>query len=142
MSGGAEGRRLNFNDHTDTVPVVEGWETDPITPVERDGRLYGLCSYDIKAGIACTLNALRAFAESGHAFWGELSFSRVIDEESHSRGSRVILKTDYGITDANVFAGEGGIPCLHLGPQRGGAQQKNEYVPLDWLPPSPRCTSS
>ncbi len=40
-----------------------------------------------------------------------------------------------GITDANIFAGEGGIPCLHLGPERGGAHQKNEYVPLDWLPP-------
>jgi succinyl-diaminopimelate desuccinylase len=41
----------------------------------------------------------------------------------------------YGITDANIFAGEGSIPCLHLGPQRGGAHQKNEYVLLDWLPP-------
>jgi acetylornithine deacetylase/succinyl-diaminopimelate desuccinylase-like protein len=40
-----------------------------------------------------------------------------------------------GITDANMFTGEGGISCLHLGPQRGGAYQKNEYVPLDWLPP-------
>ena len=39
-----------------------------------------------------------------------------------------------GITDANIFAGEGGIPCLHLAPQRGGAHQKNEYVQLDWLP--------
>jgi acetylornithine deacetylase/succinyl-diaminopimelate desuccinylase-like protein len=39
-----------------------------------------------------------------------------------------------GITDANIFSGEGGIPCLHLGPQRGGAHQKNEYVHLDWLP--------
>jgi acetylornithine deacetylase/succinyl-diaminopimelate desuccinylase-like protein len=39
-----------------------------------------------------------------------------------------------GITDANVFAGEGDIPCLHLGPQRGGAHQKNEYVLIDWLP--------
>ncbi|MCJ7830478.1 MAG: M20/M25/M40 family metallo-hydrolase, partial [Desulfobacterales bacterium] len=39
-----------------------------------------------------------------------------------------------GITDANVFAGEAGIPCLHLGPQRGGAHRTNEYVPLDWLP--------
>jgi acetylornithine deacetylase/succinyl-diaminopimelate desuccinylase-like protein len=39
-----------------------------------------------------------------------------------------------GITDANIFAGEGGIPCLHLGPQRGGAHQKNEYVLVEWLP--------
>ena len=40
-----------------------------------------------------------------------------------------------GITDANIFAGEGGIPCLHLGPQRGGAHQKDEFVRLDWLSP-------
>ena len=44
----------------------------------------------------------------------------------------------YGITDANIFAGEAGIPCLHLGPQRGGAHQKNEYVPISWLPPISR----
>jgi succinyl-diaminopimelate desuccinylase len=43
-----------------------------------------------------------------------------------------------GITDANVFAGEGGIPCLHLGPARGGAHQPNEYVPLKWLEPIAR----
>ena len=40
----------------------------------------------------------------------------------------------YGITDANIFAGEGQIPCLHLGPRRGGAHQANEFVPLEWLP--------
>lgn len=39
-----------------------------------------------------------------------------------------------GITDANIFTGEGGIPCLHLGPRRGGAHQANEFVPLEWLP--------
>jgi acetylornithine deacetylase/succinyl-diaminopimelate desuccinylase-like protein len=38
-----------------------------------------------------------------------------------------------GITDANIFAGEADIPCLHLGPQRGGAHQKNEYVRMEWL---------
>jgi acetylornithine deacetylase/succinyl-diaminopimelate desuccinylase-like protein len=38
------------------------------------------------------------------------------------------------ITDANIFSGLGNIPCLHLGPARGGAHQKNEYVFLDWLP--------
>jgi succinyl-diaminopimelate desuccinylase len=38
------------------------------------------------------------------------------------------------ITDANVFAGEAGIPCLHLGPKRGGAHQPNENVSLDCLP--------
>ncbi len=40
-----------------------------------------------------------------------------------------------GITDANIFAGEGGIPCLHLGPNQEVAHQKNEYIHLDWLQP-------
>lgn len=39
-----------------------------------------------------------------------------------------------GLTDANVFAGEAGIPCLHLGPKRGDPHRPNEYVSLDWLP--------
>ncbi len=308
LEGGGSGRRLNFNGHTDTVPVVEGWDTDPFTPLVKEDKMYGLGSCDMKAGIACTLNMLRAFADSGHEFRGELSFSGVIDEEAYGKGAKAMLQTDfgkvdaivlaepypgdetkpiplgitgkilydvhvkgraahgfrpqlgvnaieeaariianldglefknhpdfgrgnyctlkieggykvysvvipascrfevnrllvpgetvetaiddmerlvgslgleaevevgvkppryepyvmdrdepiievfdgvyrevmgrepkyeyaYGITDANIFAGEGGIPCLHLGPQRGGAHQKNEYVPLDWLPP-------
>ncbi|UCC65504.1 MAG: M20/M25/M40 family metallo-hydrolase, partial [Anaerolineae bacterium] len=43
-----------------------------------------------------------------------------------------------GITDANIFAGEGGIPCLHLGPRRGNVHGPNEYVPLEWLAPISR----
>ena len=50
-------------------------------------------------------------------------------------GQEPLYEHAYGITDANIFAGEADIPCLHLGPGRGGAHQKNEYVLLDWLPP-------
>lgn len=39
------------------------------------------------------------------------------------------------ITDANTFAGEGGIPCIHLGPYAGGPHQKDEYTLIDSLPP-------
>jgi len=307
LEGGAPGRRLNFCGHMDTVPVVDGWDTDPFTPAKKEGRLYGLGACDMKGGIACILNALRAFAASGHSFKGELSFSGVVDEEAYGKGARAMLESEYGtvaaivlaepypgdetkpiplgitgkmlydvhvrgeaahgfrphmgvnaveeaakilanleqlvfkdhpdfgtgncctlkieggyevysvvipdycrfevnrllvpgetvksavedmdrlvkslnlaaqvevktkppryeayamskdapiikvfdavyrevmgvkpcyehasgITDANIFAGEGGIPCLHLGPQRGGAHQKNEYVSLEWLP--------
>ncbi len=104
LDGQAPGRRLNFNGHTDTVPVVEGWETDPFTPVEREGRLHGLGSCDMKAGIACTLNMLRAFVESEYGFDGELSFSGVVDEEAYGKGAKAMLKTDYGSVDAIVLA--------------------------------------
>jgi succinyl-diaminopimelate desuccinylase len=307
LKGKKPGNRLNFCGHTDTIPVVDGWVTDPFKPVKKDGRLYGLGSCDMKAGIACTLSMLRTFVESDYEFNGELSFSGVIDEEAYGIGAKAMLKsrlknvdgiilaepypgdktkpipygitgkilydihvkgkaahgfrphlgvnavedaakiisnlnklefTDhphfgkgnyctlkieggytvysvivpaksrfevnrllvpgetveyaikdmenlvdslnlnskvevgikppqyesyvmsekhemftlldpiytqimgkpplyeyaYGITDANIFAGEGNIPCLHLGPARGGAHQKNEHVQLEWLP--------
>ena len=311
LQGEGPGRRLNFYGHTDTVPVCAGWEADPFTPVTKQGRLYGLGACDMKAGMACILNALRAFVVSGYRFKGELSFSGVVDEEAYSKGARAMLETyladcdavvlaepypgdgskpvplgitgkvlydvtvkgraahgfrphlgvnaveeaarivaslgrlhrrdhpdfgqgtlctlkieggyqvysvvvpdrcrfevnrllvpgettatavedmaelvrsldlqaevevgvkppryepfvmardesilevfhavyrevmgvdpvyeySQGITDANIFAGEGGIPCLHLGPKRGDAHQPNEYVPLDWLEPVSR----
>jgi len=311
LNGPKPGKRLNFNGHLDTVPVVDGWETDPFKPVREGGRLHGLGSCDMKAGIASVLTMLRAIGDSGHSLRGELSFSGVIDEEAYGEGAKAMLRTDfskvdaivlaepypgdeskpiplgitgkilydiyvrgkaahgfrpqlginaveeaakivanldklsflehpdfgkgnyctlkfeggykvysvvipaaarfevnrllvpgetvqtaiadmerlvrslnlrsevevktkppryeayvmrrdepilkafdpvyrevmgkaplyeyaYGITDANIFAGEGGIPCLHLGPKRGGAHEKNEYVPLDWLPPMSR----
>lgn len=39
------------------------------------------------------------------------------------------------ITDANVFAGEHGIPCMHLGPPKGNIHQPDEYLELSWLEP-------
>ena len=87
----------------DTVPVVVGWDTDPFKPVKKGGRLYGLGSNDMKGGIACTLNMLRAFSESGHPFIGELSFAGVIDEEAFGEGAKAMLKTEYGKVDAVVL---------------------------------------
>ncbi len=104
LAGDGPGKRLHFNGHTDTVPVCEGWETDPFTPVIKDGHVYGLGACDMKGGIACILTMLRAFAESGHAFKGELSFSGVIDEEAFGKGAKATLETDLAGCDAIVLA--------------------------------------
>ena len=104
LEGEGPGKRLNFNGHTDTIPVVEGWETDPFAPVVKDGRLYGLGACDMKGGIACILDMMRAFVESGYPFNGELSFSGVIDEEAYGEGAKAMLKTEYGKVDAIVLA--------------------------------------
>ena len=37
---------LLLNSHIDTVKPVSGWNRDPFTPTEEDGRLYGLGSND------------------------------------------------------------------------------------------------
>jgi acetylornithine deacetylase/succinyl-diaminopimelate desuccinylase family protein len=118
LRGAEKGKKLNLCGHTDTVPVVEGWDTDPFKPVRRGGRLYGLGSNDMKAGLACALNTIRAFVESGYKFDGELSFSGVVDEEAYGEGAKAMLRTDYGKVDAIILGeannGEEGSE-IHLG---------------------------
>ena len=97
------GYKLNFNGHTDTIPVVDGWETDPFNPVIKNGKLFGLGVCDMKTGIACALNMLRAFVESEHSFNGELSFSGVVDEEGFGKGAKAMLASEHGKVDAIVL---------------------------------------
>jgi succinyl-diaminopimelate desuccinylase len=100
-----EGKLFMLNGHLDTVPICEGWATDPFKPVEKEGKLYGLGSFDMKGGIACILTALKAIRDSGTQLKGTLAFSGVVDEEGHSEGARGILKTELAKADA-VLIGE------------------------------------
>src|SRR6476646_6733633 len=59
----AKGRSLMFCGHTDTVGVAG--MTDPFTPVERNGRLYGRGSQDMKGGVAAMMSAAAAVAQRG-----------------------------------------------------------------------------
>jgi acetylornithine deacetylase/succinyl-diaminopimelate desuccinylase-like protein len=72
--------------------------------VQKGDKLHGLGSCDMKAGIACTLNMIRAIVDSGADFKGELSMSAVIDEEAMGDGAVAMLKTEYGNVDAAVLA--------------------------------------
>ena len=100
IKGKRPGKRLHLNGHMDTVPVCEGWSKDPFDPLIIDNRMYGLGSCDMKAGLACLLNVLRAFQKSGNDFGGELSFSAVVDEEAYSKGTLAALETDFAGCDA------------------------------------------
>lgn len=63
-------------------------------------------------------------------------FVKVFDESFKAvTGKKCVYEYSSTITDANTFTGEGGIPCMHLGPYAGGTHQKNEYTKLDSLPP-------
>ena len=48
---------LLLNSHIDTVKPVAGWTRDPFTPVEEDGKLYGLGSNDAGASLVSLIAA-------------------------------------------------------------------------------------
>ena len=92
MQGEKVGKRMNVNAHSDTVPVGDDWETDPFKADVIDEKIYGRGACDMKSGIACSLNMLRAIADSGTSFNGELSFSGVIDQEATDIGAMAMMK--------------------------------------------------
>ena len=103
---GPSERFLVFSGHTDTVGVASGWQTDPFTLTEADGRLYGLGAVNMKGGLACALTAFKALVEATdlHGQLGRLGFAATVDQEGHSIGARALLKTPYGRCDAMLHA--------------------------------------
>lgn len=55
---------LLLNSHIDTVRAVEGWVRDPFTPVEEEGRLYGLGSNDAGASVVSLIAAFIMLSKS------------------------------------------------------------------------------
>ena len=60
--GPPTGGGIALSGHMDVVPTVgQPWDSDPYTMVERDGRLYGRGTSDMKGYLACVLAAVPAF---------------------------------------------------------------------------------
>jgi len=89
LEGRAAGRTLMFCGHVDTVGVAG--MTDPFTPVEKDGRLYGRGAQDMKGGVAAMLAAARVIAEQGGLPSGRLILAAVVDEEHSSIGADAVV---------------------------------------------------
>ena len=94
MKGSKPGMRLDYNAHTDTVPAGDDWITDPFKATVKEGKLYGRGACDMKTGIACSLNMLKAVADSGAEFKGELSFSGVVDQEATDIGAWAMMEQE------------------------------------------------
>lgn len=82
---------LLLNAHIDTVKPVAAWTRDPFTPVEENGRLYGLGSNDDGASLVSLLQAFRILATRPQAY--NLIFLATAEEEvSGSEGVGRVLK--------------------------------------------------
>ena len=72
-----------FAGHTDVVPTgpLESWRSDPFTPTERNGYLYGRGAADMKTSIAAFVVAIEEFVASHPAHRGSIALLITSDEE-------------------------------------------------------------
>jgi len=88
-AGEGRGRSLLLNGHLDTVGV-EGMVHSPFGAEERDGRMFGRGSADMKSGVAAMCAAAARAVAGGLA--GEVIIGAVADEEYASLGTRDLVE--------------------------------------------------
>ena len=118
LEGRRRGRSLMFCGHTDTVGV-QGM-TAPFDPVEKDGRLHGRGSQDMKGGLAAMIDAARVVAADGLEH-GRLIVAAVADEEYASVGADALVarwRADAAVvtepTDLQIAIGHKGFAWFEI----------------------------
>lgn len=83
---------LVLSGHTDTVPYDgELWTSDPFVLTERDGRLYGLGTTDMKSFLGLALEAARGLRAQD--LQQPLVLLATADEESGMTGARALVES-------------------------------------------------
>lgn len=105
LPGSGRGKSLLLNGHIDTVPPGKaGWSASPWSGELRDGRLYGLGSFDMKAGLAAQAAVLAAVQSAGVRLGGDLLFESVVDEEWGGGGGALAARLKGDTADAAIIS--------------------------------------
>lgn len=83
---------LLFACHLDVVgPGQASWKNPPFAAVERDGKIYGRGSTDMKGGTATVVTAICEIINSGVELQGDIIFTAVAGEETDSCGAEKFM---------------------------------------------------
>uniref|UniRef100_A0A669D0Q2 Cytosolic non-specific dipeptidase n=1 Tax=Oreochromis niloticus TaxID=8128 RepID=A0A669D0Q2_ORENI len=111
--------------HLDVQPanIDDGWDTEPFTLVEKDGKLYGRGSTDDKGPVLAWFNCIEAYQKIGKdlpinikfCFEGmEESGSEGLDDLVFSRKDTFFKDVDYVCISDNYWLGKN-KPCITYG---------------------------
>jgi len=124
LRGTGERPALLFSGHLDTVPAGDNWQHDILAAEVSDGKIWGLGSTDMKAGVAAMVVAMEAIRRTGVALKGDLLFAGTAGEEVDSMGAQGLVQQqklpDVGFmvigepTTNRVFTAEKGVLWLEL----------------------------
>jgi len=99
--------------HTDTVPCDDRlWHQDPFRLTERDGRLYGLGSSDMKSFFALAIEAARDFVN--RPLVQPLIILATADEESTMAGARALVAAGRPAARYALIGEPTGMKPIHM----------------------------
>jgi acetylornithine deacetylase/succinyl-diaminopimelate desuccinylase len=120
VRGRERGRQLLLCGHTDTVRLNEDDPGDGFSAEQRDGRMFGRGTADMKGALAAMASTLVALEASSALRSGGVTLAAVIDEEMESLGAEHLVHS--GLYADGAVIGEATANRLALG-HRG----------LEWL---------
>lgn len=124
LKGNNNNNTLILNGHIDVVPAgdEEKWSYNPWNVTEKDGKLFGRGTGDMKAGVVCNIMVLKFIKEMGIELDSDLQLHIVVDEEAGGGGTRSAIKKGYvgkaaiitEPTNTEVVLAEGGLEWVRV----------------------------
>jgi acetylornithine deacetylase len=120
LKGSGEGKTLLLQGHMDTVGI-DFMDIDPLSPVIKEGKMYGRGTCDMKSGLAAMMSAIKNIVDTGITLKGDLLFNAVCDEEFGQAGcykAMQVIKADSAIigepTELRIQIAHRGLALIQL----------------------------
>lgn len=107
LNGSAPGKVLGFTGHMDVVPPGQmEWDYEPFGAEEKDGKIYGRGSCDMKAGLMAFVLAMISLKEENIPLKGSIKLLATIGEETGAIGAGQLTEEGYADDLDALIVGE------------------------------------